>query len=89
MRHLSLGDKKGTLHPIMTINISENNLYGQSTLGNLNSSIANTGVSGPKSTSTWRTALAAREAGPTAALRAVRTNIVQSIRAFKIGRAHV
>ena len=67
----------------MTINISENNLYGQSVLGSLNSSVANTGVSGPKSTSTWRTALAAREAGPTAALRAVRTNIVQSIRAFR------
>jgi hypothetical protein len=67
----------------MTINISENNLYGQSVLGASSASLAaNTAVSA-KATSTWRDALAAREAGPTAALRAVRSNIVQSIRAFR------
>jgi RNAse (barnase) inhibitor barstar len=69
----------------MTITISENNLYNQSVLGNLSPSVANAPVVGikPASSSTWRAALAAREAGPTAALRAVRTNIVQSIRAFR------
>ena len=67
----------------MTTNISENNLYNQSVLGNLSSSIANAPVVAAKPTTTWRAALAAREAGPTAALRAVRTNIVQSIRAFR------
>ncbi len=67
----------------MTTNISENNLYGQPILGQLTSSGATTQASGPKTAPTWRTALAAREAGPTAALRAVRTNIVQSIRAFR------
>jgi RNAse (barnase) inhibitor barstar len=83
LRHLFLGVKKGTLLPIMTTNISENNLYGQPALANLSSSVANKQVLGPKTAPTWRTALAAREAGPTAALRAVRTNIVQSIRAFR------
>jgi hypothetical protein len=67
----------------MTTNISENNLYGQPALANLRASVANTQAVGPKTAPTWRTALAAREAGPTAALRAVRTNIVQSIRAFR------
>ncbi|MEY4557639.1 MAG: hypothetical protein RLY42_814, partial [Pseudomonadota bacterium] len=69
LRHLFLGVKKGTLLPIMTTNISENNLYGQPALANLSSSVANTQASGPKTAPTWRTALAAREAGPTAALR--------------------
>lgn len=63
--------------------ISENNLYGQSVLGTSASSTVATTVSRKKPTPTWRAALAAREAGPTAALRAVRTNIVQSIRAFR------
>ena len=36
--HLFLGAKKGTLPPIMTSNISENNLYGQPVLGDLTSS---------------------------------------------------
>ena len=67
----------------MMTNISENNLYGQSVLGGSASSTVPTTATGPKPTSTWRAALAAREAGPTAALRAVRTNIVQSIRAFR------
>jgi hypothetical protein len=67
----------------MTTNISENNLYGQPALANLRASVANTQALGSKTAPTWRTALAAREAGPTAALRAVRTNIVQSIRAFR------
>ncbi len=75
----------------MMTNISENNLYGQSVLGSSSSSAtatagassAATQAASPKPTSTWRAALAAREAGPTAALRAVRTNIVQSIRAFR------
>ena len=34
-------------------------------------------------TASWRAALAVRDAGPPAMLRSVRTNIVQSIRAFR------
>jgi hypothetical protein len=67
----------------MTTNISENNLYGDAVVGNSSSSVAATPPVGDKPTPAWRVALAAREAGPTAALRAVRTNIVQSIRAFR------
>ena len=36
-----------------------------------------------KQPTSWRAALAVREAGPPAMLRSVRTNIVQSIRAFR------
>ena len=37
-----------------------------------------------KQPTSWRAALAVREAGPPAMLRSVRTNIVQSIRAFRV-----
>jgi len=77
---LSLGAKKGTLYPIMTSNILENNLYDQPVLADLGSSAS---TAPPAKTPAWRIALAAREDGPTASLRAVRTNIVQSIRAFR------
>jgi len=64
----------------MTTNILENNLYSQPALAEVSSS---TSSAPPAKIPVWRIALAAREDGPTASLRAVRTNIVQSIRAFR------
>jgi|UniRef100_UPI004047654A hypothetical protein len=58
------------------------NVYAQGGLSRLQTFAANQ-ASGKKVTATWRAALAVRDAGPPAMLRSVRTNIVQSIRAFR------
>jgi len=58
------------------------NVYAQGGLSRLQTYAANQ-VSGKKVTASWRAALAVRDAGPPAMLRSVRTNIVQSIRAFR------
>ncbi|MBT8609283.1 barstar family protein [Polynucleobacter paneuropaeus] len=58
------------------------NVYAQGGLSRLQNFAANQ-ASGKKVTASWRAALAVRDAGPPAMLRSVRTNIVQSIRAFR------
>ncbi|QWC95433.1 barstar family protein [Polynucleobacter paneuropaeus] len=58
------------------------NVYAQGGLSRLQNFAANR-ASGKKVTASWRAALAVRDAGPPAMLRSVRTNIVQSIRAFR------
>ena len=58
------------------------NIYAQGGLSRLQTYAANQ-VSGKKVTASWRAALAVRDAGLPAMLRSVRTNIVQSIRAFR------
>jgi hypothetical protein len=62
----------------LTASTYSNNLYQSTSL------IKNLSAIRPKKQPTsWRAALAVREAGPPAMLRSVRTNIVQSIRAFR------
>lgn len=63
--------------PSLSTPTAGSDLYQHPSLKNLSA------IRPKKQPTSWRAALAVREGGPHAVLRAVRTNIVQSIRAFR------